>query len=163
MKPIYYLMCVWLLCLPRIASANVRPDLNEEQIKILVHIEREARAQDIPPEIALAFAEVETMFQDKRSGRSYGPLQVDKSAVFPEDHTSLPRLSWNIKKGIAIIKANLARARGKTKNARFMYVCGPKFNASCSTGKIELIARRWASVAAKWGVKKVYALNSMRD
>jgi hypothetical protein len=150
------LVCAWLVSLPQLASANVRPNLSEEQIKIMVYVEQEARAQGVPIEVALAFAEVETMFRDKHSGNSYGPLQVDKSGVFPDEHPFLHKLEWNVRKGIEILKLNLKRAKGQAKNARYMYVCGRNFKRSCSPTKLAIIDRRWAPVAERWGVKGSY-------
>jgi hypothetical protein len=151
-----YLTCAWLLSFPQLALANVRPNLSEAQIKIMVHIEQEARKQGVPAEVALAFAEVETMFRDKHAGNSYGPLQVDKSGVFPKEHKLIHKIEWNVQKGIEILKLRLQWSKGLATHARYMYVCGRNFKRSCSPEKLALIDRRWAPVAERWGVKRVY-------
>ena len=153
MQHLKHAFYIFLLGLPNMAMAQ---DLSADQIKIMTHIEREAREQGVPRELALAYGEVETMFKDKRSGRSYGPLQVDKSSVPPDQHKLVPLLNWNVKKGIAILKANLIRTKGHAEKARYMYVCGRLYNRSCSKEKIRLIKNRWSSVASKWEVKNVY-------
>lgn len=128
--------------------------------KIRELIEREAARQAVPPLVALAFADDESGLKnvvgDKHKPdpmkRAYGPFQLQARfhLLAGEPISKLLKLEVNIPRGVAIIRWALERSDGDALTARFMYVCGRRFNVSCSDKRREEIRESWDAAWKRW-------------
>lgn len=146
------------------ASVSADAPLSASQKEIIALIRAEARRQGVPEELALAFADLESKFQNVKAagGESYGPMQVHISHLKPgEDKSILWDMSVSIPRGVAILKNYLKKAGGVSAIARTIYFCGPGSMKGplygCKTmGAVQTNQNRWQDAAAKWGVKDRY-------
>lgn len=139
------------------ALASLKPAQREIANLVLA----EAQRQGVPPELALAFAELESGFANIKAvnGKSYGPMQTHVSALLPgETEAQLANMAFSIPRGMGILKQRLARAGNDTTLCRVMYFCGVKWEKSCSEAALARLKARWAPAAARWGVPATYAV-----
>lgn len=149
-----------------ICSAQAQPD---SLWKIRELIERESVRQQVSTHVALAFADEESGLKnivgDKHRkdplSRAYGPFQLQARwhLLHGEPLLKLLRLDVNIKRGVSVIKRALLRSNGDTTIARLMYVCGRRFEKSCSRKRREQIQESWASVWERWRPRAVSVLS----
>lgn len=153
-----WILALWAKKTP--PSPTLPPKYNSGQADIIDRIRAEAPRQGVPPEIALAFSQLESNFASSAKssdGSSYGPMQVNKVHLRAgQTLKDLQNLDFNIALGVSIIKDYLKRARGNTELARIFYRCGPAYQKSCKPETIEHVKTRWATAAAQWGVPAVY-------
>lgn len=141
----------YIIFLAGVLSSPVVSDDPNSAVKAQISVE--ATRQGVPVPLALAMAEVETGFRNVKAKRSgaRGPLQVHKSALKPGE---LPKLlldpEWNLRRGIEILKTYHEKSKGKHLLTRILFVCGYKYEKSCTDSTIQRIKDRWRPVARKY-------------